>query len=154
MDSQSLQRAINQKLAEGPPPLFGQKQFAPSDNARRQNQFPVENFRNFAPQSQKVDFSSGSIRPVDIFSPPRQFDPQGPAPQLFNVNVPDTRFPAPSQEPILPPQSFRQQGPFAAPNPGIEEELESFRAEVDRANESAIRKQIETLKQIIAQQNS
>ena len=152
MDSQSLQRAINQKLAEGPQPLFGQKQFSPPDSARRQNQFPVENFRNFSPQSQPVDFSKESVRPVDIFSPPRPLSPRGPAQRPFNV--PNNRIPLPPQEPRPPPQSFVQQGPFASPNPGIEEELESFRAEVDKANESAIRKQIETLKQIIAQQNT
>ena len=149
MDSQTLQQAISQKLSEAPQSLFGQRRpIGQRDNVLRQNQFEPEKFRNFA--ATKPDFQDPSILPVDIFSRPGSnlhLTPQS------SPSLPQLHRPAPQSPPQLPPPQFPEAA-FAAPNPGIEQELESFRAEADKANESAIKKQIEALKQIIAQQNS
>ena len=146
MDSQTLQQAISQKLSEAPQSLFGQRRpIVPRENVLRQNQFEPEKFRNFA--ATKPDFQDPSILPVDIFSRPGSNLP------LTPQSSPSLPRPAPQLPPQLPPPQFPEAA-FAAPNPGIEQELESFRAEADKANESAIKKQIEALKQIIAQQNS
>ena len=59
--------------------------------------------------------------------------------------------PPPAQPPPPPPPVFP--GPFAEKDEDLERELESFRAAADEANNLAIKKQIEALKNIIAAQN-
>ena len=72
--------------------------------------------------------------PVDIFSLPEitDYPPSNPAPVLI--------------EPFT--------GPFAELDKDIEEEIQSFRAEADKANEQALKKQIEALKNIISDQKN
>ena len=72
--------------------------------------------------------------PVDIFSLPEIRD-----------------YPPPNPEPILI-EPFT--GPFAELDKDIEEEIQSFRAEADKANEQALKKQIEALKNIISDQKN
>ena len=106
------------------------------DNFRSNEQRKPEIFRSLI-QNRPENFQNSfldqeNISPVNIFSRKRPFVPNNPLP--------------PAQ-----PQPFN--GPFASTVPEIEEELESFRAEAEKANESAIKKQIEALKKIIASQN-
>ena len=78
---------------------------------------------------------SARIRPVNIFSlPETRSNPPPPAPAL------------------IPIESFA--GAFAELDSDIEKEIDSFRAEADRANERALRKQIEALKEIISAQKN
>merc|ERR1712012_278704 len=121
MDSKTLQQAISQKLSEAPQSLFGRRRpIGQRDNVLRQNQFEPEKFRNFA--ATKPDFQDPSILPVDIFSRPGSNLP------LTPQSSPSLPRPAPQFPPQLPPPQFPEAA-FAAPNPGIEQELESFRAE-------------------------
>ena len=68
--------------------------------------------------------------------------------QALHQAVPAVPPPAP---PPPPPPVFP--GPFAEQDEDLERELESFRAAADEANNLAIKKQIEALKNIIAAQN-
>ena len=72
--------------------------------------------------------------PVDIFSLPeiRDYPPPNPASVLI--------------EPFT--------GPFAELDKDIEEEIQSFRAEAEKANEQALKRQIEALKNIISDQKN
>lgn len=74
------------------------------------------------------------IRPVDIFSLPeiKDYPPPNPAPVLVDPFT----------------------GPFAELDKDIEKEIQSFRAEADKANEQALKKQIEALKNIISDQKN
>ena len=69
--------------------------------------------------------------------------------QALHQAVPAVPPPAPPPPP--PPPVFP--GPFAEQDEDLERELESFRAAADEANNLAIKKQIEALKNIIAAQN-
>ena len=96
------------------------------------------------------------ITPVNIFSRPSSssgphpHQPPAPAPHLpHHQAVPAVPPPAPPPQP--PPPVFP--GPFAEQDEDLERELESFRAAADEANNLAIKKQIEALKNIIAAQN-
>ena len=63
-----------------------------------------------------------------------------------NPGSPPSPPPPPPPPPVFP-------GPFAEKDEDLERELESFRAAADEANNLAIKKQIEALKNIIAAQN-
>ena len=79
-------------------------------------------------------FRPDPIRPVNIFSLPqiRDYPPPNPAPVLIDPFT----------------------GPFAELDKDIEKEIQSFRDEADKANEQALKKQIEALKNIIADQKN
>ena len=74
--------------------------------------------------------SADQIRPVAIFSRPEIIPHARPAPVLI--------------EPFS--------GPFAELDKEVEKEIQLFRAEADKANEEALKKQIEALKNIISDQ--
>ena len=94
------------------------------------------------------------ITPVNIFSRPSSGLPPHPKP------APAPHLPHHQAVPAVPPQAPPPQppppvfpGPFAEQDEDLERELESFRAAADEANNLAIKKQIEALKNIIAAQN-
>ena len=126
-------------IEQGVPFNFRKKQRTP-ENFRSFEQRRPESFRSIDKSSsetfQNSLFDQEPINPVNIFSRGRL---------LTNSNQ------LPPPPPPLPAQPVT--GPFANPVPEIEEELEAFRAEAEKANESAIKKQIEALKKIIASQN-
>ena len=98
---------------------------------------------------------SAHITPVNIFSRPSSsgphpHQPPAPAPHLPHHQavpaVPPQAPPPPPPPPVFP-------GPFAEQDEDLERELEAFRDAADEANNLAIKKQIEALKNIIAAQN-
>lgn len=110
------------KASQGPGP--SQEQFvSPKPIFDRIYHLHNENTPPLAP-------SADQIRPVAIFSRPEIIPRPAPAPVLI--------------EPF--------NGPFAELDKDIEKEIHLFRAEADKANEEALKKQIEALKNIISDQ--
>ena len=132
---------INFRNEQRTPENFNSFEQRRPQNFRSIDQRRPESFRSIDKSSpenfQNSFFGQEPINPVNIFSRSR--------PLTNNNQLP------PPPPPPLPAQQVP--GPFANPVPEIEEELEAFRAEAEKANESAIKKQIEALKKIIASQN-
>ena len=118
-----------------------------TENFRSFDHRRPENFRSFDQKKTEIFSSVAQRRPENFHNSFIGQEPISPV-NIFSRNQPFVQN-NPLSQPL--PQPFN--GPFANSDPEIEEELESFRAEAEKANESAIKKQIEALKKIIASQN-
>ena len=119
------------------------------ENFRGFDQRRPENFKSFDQRKPEIFRSVDQRRPENSFLGQETIRPGN----IFSRNSPlVTSNPLPQTLPPSQPPPFNN-GPFANTKPEIEEELESFRAEAEKANEFAIKKQIEALKKIIASQN-
>ena len=147
MDTENLVTLLQKDLPAGQPslqtqlfdPVRPQSLFEPVPGARLQNpsKLPTLRINPERPRSFVDTQPLSEVQPVNIFP--------------TTDASPELAFPRNQPPPPPPPNTF--QGPFAELDGGLEKDLKDLREEAERANESAIRKQIEELKQIIASHN-